>query len=249
MSNGELLLAAETRFELFVTDRQNLRYQQTGLDAGSGVQEKPVSSAASRPASSGRKWPHASACRALVAHAAGLEHLASPASALRPTGRASALDAPAGRQIRLVQVEVDRRPGAIVLARRVDDLGVAEHRRSSAKASSENLWGAVGSGGPERVSHHVSQEELRIRADEPLGKAPGWARKYQWYLPLPRGGRRSRTAVGRHDVEDRELAHPRRVVERHAIGHAPPAVGPATKNDGSECSITFTWSAAIARFE
>ena len=30
--------------------------------------------------------------------------------------------------------------------------------------------------------------------------------------------------VGGHDVEDRELAHPRRVVERHAIGHAPSAV-------------------------
>jgi len=28
LSNGELLLAAETRFELFVTTDQNLRYQQ-----------------------------------------------------------------------------------------------------------------------------------------------------------------------------------------------------------------------------
>ena len=55
----------------------------------------------------------------------GFEHLAAPA-ALAPQGEHRALDAPAGREIRRVQVEVDRRPGAIVLARRVDDLGLAE---------------------------------------------------------------------------------------------------------------------------
>ena len=75
------------------------------------------------------------------------------------------------------------------------------------------------------MPHHVAEEELGIRADEPLGKAPGLGEEVPVVAPH-RGVAvdAHELLVGGHDVEDGELAHSRRVVERHAIGHAPPAV-------------------------
>ena len=114
--------------------------------------------------------------------------------------------------------------------------GLRKQRRYSAKASSENRAGAprrIGRSGG--VSHHVTEKELRIRADEPLGKAPGLGEEVPVIAPHRRVAVDARELVipSARCRGPRACATRAAVVERHAIGDPPPAVVPGHEERGS----------------
>ncbi len=104
----------------------------------------------------------------------------------------------------------------------MDDLRIAE----GLQIFGESLVGEVGGATWWRwIPEHAAEKELRIAADEPLRKSPGLGEE----VPVESHLRRvavdaCELLVCGLDVEHGKPVHPRRMVERHAIGHAPAAV-------------------------
>jgi hypothetical protein len=85
-----------------------------------------------------------------------------------PEGEERTADLPAALEVRFVEPIVDRRARAIVLASRVDDVGIAE----APEILREGVL-AEATGGPGPARQHVPEEELGIAADQSLGEAAG----------------------------------------------------------------------------
>jgi hypothetical protein len=94
----------------------------------------------------------------------------------------------------------------------------------------------------------VAQEVLGAGADEPLGERRG-LRQEEPREVVERGvvAHAVELVDGRDDVEHRETLHGG-VIERHAVGHAPPLSWPTTaKRPNPSRAMSSASSAAISR--